>query len=88
MPLLARALERAGVDAPVTGALGRLIAGELPLDEWVALVRATVPAARALAPPAAARLLAKAVAADRQRRRLRTRPCPTAARRFSSFLIN
>jgi glycerol-3-phosphate dehydrogenase (NAD(P)+) len=43
VPLLARALERAGVGAPVTGALGRLISGELPLDAWVALVRATVP---------------------------------------------
>jgi glycerol-3-phosphate dehydrogenase (NAD(P)+) len=43
VPLLARALESAGVAAPVTSALGRLIAGELPLDEWVALVRATVP---------------------------------------------
>ncbi len=43
VPLLALALERAGVGAPVTGALGRLIAGELPLDDWVALVRATVP---------------------------------------------
>ncbi len=58
VPLLARALERPGgwaeaeppVDerasserAPVTSALGRLIAGELPLQEWVALVRATVP---------------------------------------------
>ena len=43
VPLLARALERAGVGAPVTGALGRLIAGELPLNDWVALVRATVP---------------------------------------------
>jgi len=43
VPLLGRALERAGVAAPVTGALGRLISGELPLDEWVALVRATVP---------------------------------------------
>jgi glycerol-3-phosphate dehydrogenase (NAD(P)+) len=43
VPLLARALEHAGVQAPVTGALGRLISGELPLDEWVALVRATVP---------------------------------------------
>jgi glycerol-3-phosphate dehydrogenase (NAD(P)+) len=43
VPLLARALEAAGVQAPVTEALGRLIAGELPLDEWVALVRATVP---------------------------------------------
>jgi glycerol-3-phosphate dehydrogenase (NAD(P)+) len=43
VPLLARALERAGVGAPVTSALGRLISGELPLDEWVALVRAAVP---------------------------------------------
>jgi glycerol-3-phosphate dehydrogenase (NAD(P)+) len=32
-----------GGRAPITSALGRLIAGELPLQEWVALVRATVP---------------------------------------------
>jgi glycerol-3-phosphate dehydrogenase (NAD(P)+) len=43
VPLLARALKEAEVQAPVTGALGRLISGELPLDAWVALVRATVP---------------------------------------------
>jgi glycerol-3-phosphate dehydrogenase (NAD(P)+) len=43
VPLLARALEKAGVSAPVTVALGRLISGELPLAQWVALVRATVP---------------------------------------------
>ena len=43
VPLLASAIEASGVEAPVTGALGRLIAGELPLDAWVALVRATVP---------------------------------------------
>ncbi|HEY8303848.1 MAG TPA: NAD(P)H-dependent glycerol-3-phosphate dehydrogenase, partial [Solirubrobacteraceae bacterium] len=43
VPLLAGTLERAGVEAPVTSALGRLISGELPLDEWVALVRTTVP---------------------------------------------
>jgi glycerol-3-phosphate dehydrogenase (NAD(P)+) len=43
VPLLARALERAGGQVAVTGALGRLISGELPLGEWVALVRATVP---------------------------------------------
>lgn len=43
VPLLARALAGAGIDAPVNDALRRLIAGELPLDEWVALVRATVP---------------------------------------------
>ena len=43
VPLLAKALAVAGVDAPVTSALGRLIAGELPLEDWVAVVRATVP---------------------------------------------
>ncbi|MDE3070318.1 MAG: NAD(P)-binding domain-containing protein [Acidobacteriota bacterium] len=43
VPLLAQTLASAGVEAPVTGALGRLIGGELPLAEWVALVRATVP---------------------------------------------
>jgi glycerol-3-phosphate dehydrogenase (NAD(P)+) len=43
VPLLARTLEAGGVASPVTTALGRLISGELPLDEWVALVRATVP---------------------------------------------
>lgn len=43
VPLLAAALERNGVEAPVTRALGRLIAGELPLDEWIEVVRATVP---------------------------------------------
>ena len=58
VPLLALALEHGGGEtaaeragrgrawngqAPITSALGRLIAGELPLQEWVALVRATVP---------------------------------------------
>jgi glycerol-3-phosphate dehydrogenase (NAD(P)+) len=43
VPLLAVALERDGVGAPVTSALARLISGDLPLDDWVALVRATVP---------------------------------------------
>jgi glycerol-3-phosphate dehydrogenase (NAD(P)+) len=43
VPLLALALDGAGVGAPVTSGLGRLISGELPLEEWVALVRATVP---------------------------------------------
>ena len=43
VPLLATALHRAGIEAPVTTALGRLIAGELPLDRWVEVVRATVP---------------------------------------------
>ncbi|MGO9490094.1 MAG: NAD(P)H-dependent glycerol-3-phosphate dehydrogenase [Solirubrobacteraceae bacterium] len=45
VPLLARTLEQAGVGAPVTGGLGRLISSELPLDAWVALVRTTVPPA-------------------------------------------
>jgi glycerol-3-phosphate dehydrogenase (NAD(P)+) len=43
VPLLAQALERVGIEAPVTDALCRLIAGELPVEEWVAQVRATVP---------------------------------------------
>jgi glycerol-3-phosphate dehydrogenase (NAD(P)+) len=47
VPLLATALRRAHVEAPVTTALHGLISGELPLDEWVAKVRTTVP------PPAA-----------------------------------
>ena len=43
VPLLARALERAGVQAPVTRALAGLVSGELALDSWVALVRTTLP---------------------------------------------
>lgn len=43
VPLLAAALERNGIDAPVTTGLVGLIQGSLPLDEWVALVRTTVP---------------------------------------------
>jgi glycerol-3-phosphate dehydrogenase (NAD(P)+) len=44
VPLLAHAIERAGVEAPVTSALAHLIEGSLPVDEWVALVRAKQPA--------------------------------------------
>src|SRR5947209_6913735 len=43
VPLLASALARAEVPAPVTAGLSGLISGELPLDEWVALVRTTAP---------------------------------------------
>lgn len=43
VPLLARALDEAGFPAPVTGGLASLISGELALDDWVALVRTTVP---------------------------------------------
>jgi glycerol-3-phosphate dehydrogenase (NAD(P)+) len=41
--LLARAIERAGLEAPVLSALAHLIDGSLPLDDWVALVRAKQP---------------------------------------------
>ena len=51
VPLLASALTRAGVQAPVTSALGTLITGELPLQEWVAVVRATVPPPARWRPP-------------------------------------
>ena len=51
VPLLADALEAADIEAPVTKALNRLIAGELPLDDWVAQVRATVPAPARFTPP-------------------------------------
>jgi glycerol-3-phosphate dehydrogenase (NAD(P)+) len=43
VPLLARAIERAGLRAPITGALARLIDGTLPLDDWVQLVRVSRP---------------------------------------------
>ena len=43
VPLLAAAIERAGLAAPVTSGLAQLISGSLPLDDWVALVRTTVP---------------------------------------------
>ncbi|MDQ8044122.1 MAG: NAD(P)H-dependent glycerol-3-phosphate dehydrogenase [Solirubrobacteraceae bacterium] len=43
VPLLARALALAGVQAPVTSGLAQLIAGELPLADWTQLVRTTVP---------------------------------------------
>jgi glycerol-3-phosphate dehydrogenase (NAD(P)+) len=36
-------MQRAGVDAPIIGALAGLISGELPLEEWVARVRTTTP---------------------------------------------
>ena len=45
VPLLAHAIERAGLEAPVTSALARLIEGTLPLDDWVELVRAMQPPA-------------------------------------------
>jgi glycerol-3-phosphate dehydrogenase (NAD(P)+) len=43
VPLLALAIESAGIQAPITTALARLIDGSLPLEEWVALVRVSQP---------------------------------------------
>jgi glycerol-3-phosphate dehydrogenase (NAD(P)+) len=45
VPLLAHALTEAGIGAPVTSALARLIEGALPLEEWVGVVRTTIPPA-------------------------------------------
>jgi glycerol-3-phosphate dehydrogenase (NAD(P)+) len=41
--LLAQALERARLDAPVVTALAHLIEGSMPLDDWIAMVRAKQP---------------------------------------------
>jgi glycerol-3-phosphate dehydrogenase (NAD(P)+) len=41
--LLAKAVQSSGFPAPVTVGLSRLISGELPLEQWIALVRTTVP---------------------------------------------
>lgn len=62
VPLLARGLERAGIEAPVTSGLARLISGELPLDEWVALVRTTVPPPARWRPPVRRGLLRRLAA--------------------------
>jgi glycerol-3-phosphate dehydrogenase (NAD(P)+) len=43
VPLLAAAMTTAGFDPPVTTALAQLIQGELPLEDWIAVVRTTVP---------------------------------------------
>jgi glycerol-3-phosphate dehydrogenase (NAD(P)+) len=43
VPLLARAIESAGIQAPIVSALARLIDGSLPLEDWVALVRVSQP---------------------------------------------
>jgi glycerol-3-phosphate dehydrogenase (NAD(P)+) len=43
VPLLAKALDAAGIEAPVNTALAKLIEGTLPLAEWITVVRATVP---------------------------------------------
>jgi glycerol-3-phosphate dehydrogenase (NAD(P)+) len=45
VPLLARAIEAAGIQAPIVSALAHLIDGSLPLEEWVAHVRVSQPEA-------------------------------------------
>jgi glycerol-3-phosphate dehydrogenase (NAD(P)+) len=43
VPLLARAIARAGLEAPITSALAQLIDGTMPLEMWVARVRVQEP---------------------------------------------
>ena len=82
VPLLAAALDRAGVEAPVTDALRRLIAGELPLDGWVAQVRATVPPPARFGPRGATRRAWEQARAWVRRRSSRRRSAP--GRRLSA----
>ena len=86
VPLLARALGNAGLEAPVTTALDRLIAGELPLDEWVAQVRATVPPPGRFGRP---RLWDRVVGRVRSWLRLGTQgtPSPALARPEREFTV-
>jgi glycerol-3-phosphate dehydrogenase (NAD(P)+) len=51
VPLMATALINAGIEAPVTTALAQLISGDLPLDDWVGVVRTTVPPPARWRPP-------------------------------------
>ena len=79
VPLLAKALIAAGVDAPVTSALERLISGELPVEDWVAVVRATVP------PPARWRPAVRPRFWLRLRERLRSWFTKTKSERHEMF---
>src|SRR3954467_6776775 len=72
VPLLARAIERAGLEAPIVSALAQLIDGSLPLELWVARVRVSQPEP----PPPGSRLAAwwgRMRARFRRRSRARTR---------------
>jgi glycerol-3-phosphate dehydrogenase (NAD(P)+) len=71
VPLLAEALANAGFAAPVNSALARLIEGTLPLEEWIAVVRATVP------PPARWRRAVKRGFWRRMREQLSSRRSPS-----------
>jgi hypothetical protein len=46
VPLLADALERQGIDAPVTIGLRRMLDGDTSPEQWLESVRATRPARR------------------------------------------
>jgi glycerol-3-phosphate dehydrogenase (NAD(P)+) len=69
VPLLARAIEGAGLEAPMTVALAQLIDGTLPLELWVARVRTSEPE-----PPPAGSRFAAWWARVRARFRSRGRP--------------
>ncbi len=79
VPLLAKALLAARVNAPVTSALARLIEGELPLEDWVTVVRATVP------PPARWRAQVKAGFWRRVRERFRGWFTRIGGKRYEMF---
>jgi glycerol-3-phosphate dehydrogenase (NAD(P)+) len=53
VPLLARAIQNAGLEAPITSALAQLIDGTLPLEQWVGRVRVAQPE-----PPRGSRFMA------------------------------
>jgi glycerol-3-phosphate dehydrogenase (NAD(P)+) len=70
VPLLARAIERAGLEAPIVSALAQLIDGSLPLEQWVKRVRVSQPE-----PPRGSRFMAwwaRWRARSRRRRRPQT----------------
>ena len=71
VPLLARACERSRLEAPLVTALASLIDGSMPLDDWVARVRASRPAERSFGARTSAWV-------QRARRRLRRRPAIAA----------
>jgi glycerol-3-phosphate dehydrogenase (NAD(P)+) len=79
VPLLATAITTAAFRAPVTSALARLISGEMPLEEWVAVVRTTVP------PPARRRAAGRPGFWRRFRKRLQRLVTPRRGDRHEIF---
>ncbi len=82
VPLLARALALAGVQAPVTSGLSQLIAGDLPLQDWTELVRTTVPSTHAGAARLAAPRWPACATSCASRGRTRSRPPGSRRRRL------